>query len=410
MQDNALEVKMFGTFTMEYQGQAITIEGHERTRTNQLLQRLICARNGIIREQLWRDLFGDENVLDPSNSMRALLHRLRKYLKAQGIPGQEHIYVYNRIYFFKPDCPIECDIHRFEDLMNEAKETTDDRKLKLLEEACMLYVGEFLPGLGTVEWAVILRVKYKRMYADCIRGMMEEYRKRKEYKKMYLVAGKVASIYPYDGWQNYQMEALIAMGSTKEAILFYEETEKLLIDELGVTVPQRMVDMMGELRKQVRNKEDSMREVLLQLNEEPEVRGPYECTYLSFRKHYHMISRMIERTGQNAWLILYTITDGKGYALNAGERAKELQEELCLSIRKTLRKGDMFTRYSNNQCLLLLMELKQDDCRKVVERIGSNLKNTSRKKYFTYNIAPVTGVRWADYVNTEYDKSRESIT
>lgn len=106
-----------------------------------------------------------------------------------------------------------------------------------------------------------------------------------------------------------------------------------------------------------------------------------------------MISRMIDRTGQTAWLLLCTVTDGKGYALNAGERLEALQEELRTSIKKTLRRGDMFTRYSENQYLLLLLGIKQEDCEKVVARINANLENTGRQKYYNYHIAPVVGPR-----------------
>lgn len=394
MKDQALEIKMFGTFTMEYQGRMIGVEGNERTRTNQLLQILICARNGITREQLWRDLFGYENVADPANSLRGLLHRLRKCLKEQGIPGEKYVSIDKRIYSFTPDCPVECDVYRFEDILQKSEDfESREQRLQLLEEAALLYGGEFLSGIGATEWSTVLKVKYKKMYVSCIEALMEGYKKRKEYEKMYEIAGRAASIYPYDNWRSYQMEALIAMERTKEAIRLYEDTDRLLFNELGIAVPQSMVDMMSDLRQQVRNKTNLMSEVLTQLNEGQHIQGPYECTYLSFRKNYHMISRMIERTGQSAWLILYTITDGKGYAMEEGERGSELRQELYLSIQKTLRKGDIFTRYSKNQYLLLLLELNQEGCRKVAERIAGNLNHTRRKKYFTYHIAPVMGVK-----------------
>lgn len=400
MQNSSLKVKMFGTFTMEYQGQMVSVERNERTRTNQLLQCLICNPNGIEREKLWRAMFEHENVTDPSNSLRALLFRLRKCLKEQGIPGDEYVHIRKRTYFFEPDCPIECDVYQFEQAIESADNATDDNeRLHFLETACELYTGEFLPGLGAAEWAVVLNIKYKKMYSNCVKELCEEYRKRKEYKNMLAISEKAASVYPFDGWQCYQMEALIALNCSKEAILLYENTEKLLFEELGVALPQRMIDMMGELGKQVRNKTNLMDDVLSQLNEageEQELQGAYECTYLKFLECYHLISRMIERTGQSAWLILYTVTDGKGYALNAGERLEQLQEDLCISIRKTLRKGDMYTRYSDNQYLILLLELKQEDCKKVVERINTNLKNVNQQKYYTYHIAPVTVAKRTD--------------
>lgn len=399
MQENILKVRMFGTFTMEYQGKMISMERNHWTKANQLLQLLLCSPNGIEREQLWHDLFMHEDVANPSGSLRALLFRLRKSLKEQGIPGEDYVHIRKRMYYFEPDCPVECDIYQFEHAIEEADKTADEEmQYRLLKKAVELYSGEFLQGLGTVDWAVVLNVKYKKMYTDCVGRLCEACRTKKEYKNMEAFAKKAAAIYPFDGWQSYQMEALVALGCEKEAVALYENTEQMLLEELGVALPQRMIDMMGELGRQVRSKTNLMSDVLARLNETEEVSGAYECTYLNFVECYHLVSRMIGRTGQSAWLILCTVTDGKGYALGTGSRLEELQEELADSIRKSLRKGDMFVRYSDNQYLILLVELKQEDCKKVVNRVNANLSNSSRKKYYTYHIAPVT--------NTKIDDSR----
>lgn len=399
MQENILKVKMFGTFTMEYQGKMISMERSHWTKANQLLQRLLCSPNGIEREQLWHDLFLHEDVANPSGSLRALLFRLRKSLKEQGIPGEDYVHIRKRMYYFEPDCPVECDIYQFEHAIEEADGAADEEmQYRFLKEAAELYSGEFLQGLGTVDWAVVLNVKYKKMYTDCVGRLCEACRTKKEYKNMEAFAQKAAAIYPFDGWQSYQMEALVALGCEKEAVALYENTEQMLLEELGVALPQRMIDMMGELGKQVRSKTNLMSDVLARLNEEEKASGAYECTYLNFVECYHLVSRMIERTGQSAWLILCTVTDGKGYALGTGSRLDELQEELADSIRRSLRKGDMFVRYSDNQYLILLVELKQEDCKKVVSRVNANLSNSNRKKYYTYHIAPVT--------NTKIDDSR----
>lgn len=394
MQENLLKVRMFGTFTMEYQGKMISMERNHWTKANQLLQRLLCSPNGIEREQLWHDLFLHEEVTNPSGSLRALLFRLRKSLKEQGIPGEDYIHIRKRMYYFEPDCPVECDIYQFEHAIEEADKAKDgETRYRLLNKAAEIYTGEFLQGIGTVDWAVVLNVKYKKMYANCIGELCEEYRRRKEYKNMSEIAERAAAIYPFDGWQSCQMEALIAMGCEKEAVVLYENTEQMLLEELGVALPQRMIDMMGELAKQVRNKTNLMSDVLARLNESEEVSGAYECAYLNFVECYHLVSRMIRRTGQSAWLILCTATDGKGYALGTGKRLEQLQEEVADSIRKSLRKGDMFVRYSDNQYLILLVELKQEDCKKVVKRINDNLPNSNRKKYYTYHIAPVASAK-----------------
>ena len=63
------------------------------------------------------------------------------------------------------------------------------------------------------------------------------------------------------------------------------------------------------------------------------------------------MQRVIERSGQSAYLLLCTMTDGKGVPLEKGERLGKVAEELEQAIRNSLRRGDMFTRYSDNQFL-----------------------------------------------------------
>ena len=70
------------------------------------------------------------------------------------------------------------------------------------------------------------------------------------------------------------------------------------------------------------------------------------------------MQRVIERSGQSAYLLLCTMTDGKGVPLEKGERLGKVAEELEQAIRNSLRRGDMFTRYSDNQFLMLLLGIR----------------------------------------------------
>ena len=49
----------------------------------------------------------------------------------------------------------------------------------------------------------------------------------------------------------------------------------------------------------------------------------------------------------------------------------------------------MYARYSNNQFIVLLLDITQEDCVLVQARINENLSKESRKRYIKYNLAPV---------------------
>lgn len=94
--------------------------------------------------------------------------------------------------------------------------------------------------LNGVEWAIILSVKYKNMYFACVRELCEMSKAQRDYETLLWVSKEAASLYPFDEWQTYQMDALVALGRTKEAAKLYEETGKLMFEELGVSLPEHM--------------------------------------------------------------------------------------------------------------------------------------------------------------------------
>jgi hypothetical protein len=188
------------------------------------------------------------------------------------------------------------------------------------------------------------------------------------------------------------MEALIAMHQSREATKLYEMTEQMLFEELGVALPERMVKQMEQLGRQVTNRTDLLENILSNMNEMEESLGALECSYPNFAANYRFIKRVVERNGQTAWLMLCTIVDGKGYAREDGERLTHMRGELWNSLRHTLRRGDMFTQYSNNQFLILLMDIKQEDLKRVTERINDHLPRKNSSSYIQYQMAPVNTV------------------
>ena len=84
-----------------------------------------------------------------------------------------------------------------------------------------------------------------------------------------------------------------------------------------------------------------MNEIQEGLNQGEKDDGAFFCSYLSFMEGYRYVQRVIERSGQSAYLLLCTMTDGKGIPLEKGERLGKVAEELEQAIRNSLRRGDM---------------------------------------------------------------------
>ena len=396
METGILKIKMLGTFTMEYEGRPVSFERNTLTKTNRLLQILLYAgEKGITREQLLLRLFGRDEVSDPSNSLRATVFRVRKLLAAAGIPElDEYIQMKGGIYKWTSRIPVELDVAVFEKTANEAlAEKEKEQRYELLKKACNLYTGEFLPLLGAEEWVVVAEVSYKKLYVECMNELCEMLMQRKEYQLLFQVAGNAVTIYPYDEWQVWQIESLIAQNRMKEAMCLYEDTADYLFREMGVSPSERMMECLSQMSSDGENRNQVIDEIQEELNEKEDSKGAFYCSYPSFSENYKYMKRVLKRTGQSAYLMLCTITDGKGYPLEKGERLERLNRELQEAICIALRRGDLYTKYSMNQFLILLLDIKQEDCQIVIDRINKRFENPSCKNYLRYHVSPLAEVK-----------------
>lgn len=389
MREQVIKVRMLGAFTMEYDNRPIAFERNTLTKTNQLLQILFYAGEaGITREQLLLRLFGRDEVTNPSNSLRATVFRLRKLLVAAGFPeDDEFVHIKSGVYRWTAAIPVELDAVLFEKTAREALKSEGEERYIGLKNACELYQGDFLPQLGAEEWVVVETVKYKELYQRCMEELCQLLKERREYQMLYQVAASAVALYPYDEWQVWQLDSLIAQNQIKEATRLYEETADVMFQELGVSPSQKMTERLAQMSSDVSSRVDMIEEIQEGLNEKEVLGGAFYCSYPSFTESYRYMKRVIERSGQSAYLILCTITDGKGYPLEKGERLERLSEELGEAICGALRRGDLYTKYSVNQYLTLLLDIKQEDCQIVIDRINSCFENPSRKNYLKYNVS-----------------------
>lgn len=391
MGDTVIKVKMLGTFSMEANGKAFSIERNSATKVNQLLQILLYNRDGISRAQLMEDLFNYEVITNPSNSLRALVFRLRKSLADCNLPDDGFVHISRGTYSWTDKIAVECDAHIFEEKADLALSLTEARAKKpVLEEACAIYRGNFLPMHVGLDWVVEISTRLKKKYFKCAKELCEIYIESKEYKKLLELSKKTVALYPYDEWQFYEMKALIELGDFREAMRLYEDTEILMHNELGLELSANMTSLLDRLGEQFSNNTGLISEVrknLETIKEDDE--GAFFCNYPVFTETFRYIKRIIKRTGQSAWLMLVTITDGKGYGLDASDRLEELSEELSGSICRSIRGGDMYTKYSENQYLILLLGITREDCNTVESRITDNMIKESRKRYLKYHLAPV---------------------
>lgn len=114
-----------------------------------------------------------------------------------------------------------------------------------------------------------------------------------------------------------------------------------------------------------------MKLIRKELAEQKLIPGAYCQDYDSFKSIYRFMERRLRRTKSSACIILVTLTDGEGNFPPLSERAEQMSS-LQDVIQCSLRLGDVFTRYSSCQYLIMVPDADPQDADKIALRICKN--------------------------------------
>ena len=400
-----LKVHMLGGFSMEYGDKPISFRRNTATKSMKLLQILLhCGEGGIARGKLLESLYGREELADVANNLRVTSHRLKKMLVDAGLPEYDYIQIKSGIYRWSSPMEVEVDVHVFSNLVNSSKtETSEDKKIQLLKSACEVYHGEFLPGLSGEDWVLLESVQYKKKYTQALSQVCDSLMKQREYETVLDLCEKASELYPFDEWQSVQVDCLMALNRYKEAIQLYEDTAKLFFEELGISPSEKMMNQFNEMSAKMSHKPQAINEIKGGLKEDEEEDGAFYCNLPSFRDGYRLVRRIIERSVQSVYLMLCTVTDGKGRPMENKEKLAAMTDELYDAVKHCLRRGDSFTKYSPTQFLILLVGTNQENCSMIFDRISRYFarEHKSWEQYLEYYVSSIADV--------ENDNSRISF-
>lgn len=397
-----LKVYMLGRFSMAWGDHPVSFKRNTATKAVRLLQillhRSLCGegnQDGIPRTELIEDLFGREELSNVANNLRVTVHRLKKMLVDAGLTEYDYVKTEDGYYRWNSPMKLSLDVADFLDTLKRAeRESSESRKIDLLEEACRMYRGEFLPALSGEDWVIMCSVAYKEQYSYALEQVCEDLKRKKEYEEMLELSSLACEIYPFDEWQAVKIEALMGLNRYKEAIQFYDETSKFFFEELGITPSERLLDLFSEMSSKMTGNFQAAGDIQERLKEQKDDMGAFFCSLPSFRDGYRLIQRIIERNGQSVFLMILTLTDGKGHPVENAAKRDLFSEELYQAIKKSLRRGDSFTKYSTTQFLILLVGTNRENCSLIFRRIADTFSRDHRswRNYLEYYVSSVADV------------------
>ena len=385
--NETLKIKMLGGFSVQYNEREIVLDRNITSKTTQLMQLLVLHKEtGVAKASLIDALYGREDVENRNGSLNNTIFRLRKQLRGSGLPEDNYITITGGMCYWTGQIPIEVDCLEFENMI-EAGDQADDplEKIELYEKASRLYAGEFLPDMIGEDWAAVQNTRDHDFYIKCMKTLLEHYQKEEMYEKVNRLAMRAEEIYPFDDWQIYHIDGLIAMGRYEEAMALYEKTAKLFFEEMGIAPSKEIIKRFHYMGERMSQAETALEDIRQRLREKEAANGAYYCNYPSFVDIYHIIIRMMERNGISVFIMLCTIKGSQDKIFGADEKEKQISRKLQNAIRDSLRKGDFYTRYNYGQYLIILSGIAQENCKKVSGRIDRNFKNNAETVNYSIN-------------------------
>ena len=390
---DVLYVRMLGGFSVQYGGKLIA--GGSKSTDSQftdLLQILIHSGDtGVTRDKLEELLFYERDISNVHHALQSVIYNSKKKLEKAGLPKDTYIVQKKGVFFWQTQIPTVLDTQRFTSLLDLArsKETVHEKTEALLN-ACYLYTGEFLPTQASVIWAAREARRYKELFCEAVEETTELLRESQDYFHMRELGLFAAKVDPLADWETITMAALASLNRYEEALQLYEATVDYYLTEQGLRPSKKLMEQFGRLGEQMQYKHaalDMIKEELVSTDTDGP--GGYLCTYPVFQGIYQMVKRMLERGGQSVYIMLCTVVDSKGNPMKEGEMLTELSGRLIDAVHATIRRGDALTRYGKGQCLVLLINTTQENCKVIQRRINAKFIIGRQRTGVEYHVSSV---------------------
>ncbi|WP_312647964.1 BTAD domain-containing putative transcriptional regulator [Aminipila sp.] len=392
--DKQLKIYMLGRFALEYDGK-IMIENQGKIHKVWTLLGYLLANHDrkLGAQELPEILCGDDRSSEPVKAVKNLVYRLRCVLAESGLPKENYVIQTGGIYSWNNDLDCVIDTDEFIEAYNKARKVfyDSDKAIEFYFQAISIYKGKFLPHAAYDEWAVNATTYYHRLFIDSVICLYQLLEKKESYEPMVEICEKAINIDAYneDIYKIY-IHCLTKIGRHKEALAAYETITTRLYDELGVNPSKELRSLYRDIIKTLKSVETDLVAIKEDLNEGGHAECSYFCEYQIFKDIYRFIARRVNRTGESIYIMLCTLTDNQD-EIPSTEYLAEAMDTLKTSIGKTLRKCDLFSRYSNSQFVVMLPDISYENGCMVAGRIENVYKKNKVSKVVVmhYKLQPL---------------------
>ncbi len=379
-----ISVTLLGGFSIELDGVLLTDEANRSQKLWSVLAYLIVHRNRSIPQSEFIDVFWPENDSDnPANALKTLLYRIRAMLEPlfgteiQPILSQRGAYAWNRAIACKVD------VDRFEALIaqGEVKSRPKDERAEYYAQAIALYRDDLLPKLTDQIWLVTLSTHYHAGYIKAVKELSALLCNTGEYQRIVEMCSRASQLDPLDEELHILLvRSYLRLGNNAAALSQYEQATELLYRNLGVRPSNELRQVYTEIMAVEQCLETDLEVIQKELKETARRPGAFICEYGFFREVYRLEVRRARRSGTSIHIGLITISLPDG-GLPSPKVLGTTMDQLSEVLTTCLRRGDVVSKYSAAQYVVLLPSANFEDSNMVMERIVSAFYRQHRRNF-----------------------------
>jgi DNA-binding SARP family transcriptional activator len=382
-----LNIETLGGFAIICGENRLTEQVKKSSKVWKLIQYLIAHRHkSVPQDELMEKFCDDEAVGNPGSALRTMVYRARAALAKGGLPFADDVilaksggYAWNNA--------IQCvvDAEELDRLSRKANATVDEKeRLELLLQATALYRADFLPNSSGEMWVISLARWYRSIYMSCVHGALELLSGAKRNDEAEELCSKALQIDPFDEKiLEHHLRSLMAQGKNMEALEEYKRMESMFFDVLGVNFSENLRTLYANIQHPQLKAGISLEAMLENWSDGADFPGAFYCDLSVFKTLFQIESRSVPRSGRTAYIVRF---DTKH---EPGVKGGGVMKQLGLAIPHNLRMGDLFTRASPHQYILMLHSLTYEDCKMLIDRIMHELDAKYLTKVIGHSIKPV---------------------
>ena len=379
-----IKMQIFGNFSLSYGGKTLEEEEIRSNKIVRMLVYLLMNRENPLPRQRLIEAMWDDDTKNPEGALKNLMYRIRNVLKQLG--DEEFVCTAQSGYRWNPEIEVETDYEELERLgayLETEKELSLEEKYDIYTKILNCYKNNVTSALTTESWMLSKIAWYQSVYVNAGKHLCQLLEDAEDWGRLERVCNDILEGEPFDeDFHGWLLLSLYGQNKYDQALVQYEKSKKSLYENMGISSSEKLCQIFDEKMAEISGKTTNIAKLLEETKEQEKPKGVFFCDYQIFRQIYRMEIRRMDRIGLAEHVMLLTLrkksSDSPGGVVDAV--LKEGMDVLEQSIRTSLRTGDMASRYSQTQFIVLLPMCTYESGLKVAKRIQKNFReNCSRR-------------------------------